>query len=136
MRDGGSPRHSPRPSSTGWPSPSVGTSVVRSVEPTPTATPASSFAAAARPASVVMLPSLTTSLLASESGDLEDDLDVVRASLEGLRVVLERHGSADQPVQPGRVGAGQGLRGGLPVTPVRVHGAEDEVVLEHELAVE
>src|SRR6185503_20041922 len=72
----------------------------------------------------------------SGPGELDHDLVVVVALLERVGPVVERHRAGDEAAQPVAVGGGQGLDRLLEVPAVGVHGAEDHVVLEHELVVE
>ena len=68
--------------------------------------------------------------------EVEDDLDVVRLCLDGLLEPLERDPPRDQPLEPGEVNAAERLERERVVAEVGVHGAEHDVVLEHERAVE
>src|SRR5678815_2587527 len=73
---------------------------------------------------------------ASVSGEIDNDLDVVRLAFERVGPAFERFAPRDQPVEPSLVGALQGFACHLVVPAIGIHRAEYRVVVEHHGAVE
>ena len=63
--------------------------------------------------------------------ELDDHLDVSRLTLESTHEMLGPFAPGDEPTEPRAIRSCQHLRCLVPVSSVRVHTADDDVVLEH-----
>jgi len=68
--------------------------------------------------------------LPSDLRKLDDNFDVVGFSLQGLLEILRLFVAGDQAIQPLRVEASQPLIHLVPVTLVRIHAADNHIVLQ------
>jgi hypothetical protein len=62
--------------------------------------------------------------------ELDDHLDVSRLTLESLHKTLGRFAPRDEPTEPRAIRSRQHLRRLVPVSSVRVHATNDDVILE------